>query len=412
MLRKPREWKYVEYMLSEMGRYNSKFKYELVDGDIDPAKIQQYMVNQPNTVVFESGKKRKDVRPEEIFQMDPTGQGKSEPMGEQAFMNAVLTLTEETQKTLYFTEGHKELNPASPENNGISEINRLLKGDNYIVKNVNIAKEGKIPEDCSLLVVAGPVLPFGVKEAELIKDYLKNGGKAVFMIDATIESGLGSVLEYWNVKLDDDLVLDKKQAYIDMRFPVPNYRIHPITNPLESERIPSFFPLARSISAAGKNLDKRIVTRDDLLVTSESAWGETELSGKTQPKYDEGKDLKSPLVLAAAVSEFVKDVKNTGKEEKELKETQFVLFGNSRFITNAPAGAMGTLKGNFDVFVNSVNWMLKQENKISIRPKAPGQKMLELNGARVLIIRLVTLVLVPLAVIGIGLYIWWKRRSK
>ena len=406
------DWKYVEYMLSEMGRYSSKFKFELVDGDIDPVRIQQYAVNQPNTVVFESGNKRKDIKPEEIFQQDPYGQGKPEPMGEQAFINAVLTLTEETQKTIYFTEGHKELVLLNQKMDGISEINKLLKGDNYVVKTVNIAKEGKLPEDCNMLVVAGPALPFGLKEAELVKEYLKNGGKAIFMIDSTVESGLGSVFEYWNLKLDADLVLDKKQAYIDMRFPVPNYKMHPITNPLDAEKIPSFFPLCRSISAAGRNMEKRTVTKDDLLVTAESSWGETDLSGKTQPKFDEGVDVKAPLVLAAAVSEYVNDEKKPAKDAGEAKETQFVLFGNARFITNAPAGALGTLKGNFDVFVNSVNWMLKQENKISVRAKTLEQKMLNLGGSGVLVIRLITIVFVPLAVIGIGVYVWWKRRSK
>ncbi len=425
------EAKYIEYMLTELGRYSPKFKFEIIDIDVDQVKWQKYMIGEANTVVFETGEnpagasaepqkekkaaaakslpyKRKDVKQQDIFQSDPYNPQKIEPKGEQAFINAVYSLTEDKQRIVYFTEGHRELSIGQGDRNGLTELANYLKTENYYIKTVKISTEGMVPEDCDLLVVAGPLNPFFDKEAEAVKNYLKNGGKAFFMLNPDLPCGLEKTLEYWNIKLEKGVVLDKR-SFFQPILPIPSYKIHPITSPLDKDQVPLILPYSRGISDLKAKLDPRVVSRDDLLMTSESGWAAAEIKNGEKPVFKEGRDVKGPLALAVAVSEFVKADPKKTPASAESKETQFVLVGSSFFISNQ---WLTQSRGNLDFFINSVNWMLKQENKISIRPASDDLKRLEITPLRANIMFLVLVVLVPLAVIGSGIFVWLKRRAK
>ena len=51
------------------------------------------------------------------------------------------------------------------------------------MKPVNLVVEDKVPEDTEILVVASPKKDLTISEKDKIKEYLKNGGKAIFMFD-------------------------------------------------------------------------------------------------------------------------------------------------------------------------------------------------------------------------------------
>ena len=48
----------------------------------------------------------------------------------------------------------------------------------FEVKKLDLIKEGVIPEDCGVLIINGPSSDFSSGEADSIKQYLENGGKA------------------------------------------------------------------------------------------------------------------------------------------------------------------------------------------------------------------------------------------
>ncbi|MFH1824534.1 MAG: Gldg family protein [Candidatus Firestonebacteria bacterium] len=420
--------RYISDLVNEFSKRTSNLVSEVNDVDRDISKCKIKNISQNDTVVFECGTKRKDVMENQIFfrESSPYGQGEIEYIGEQSFINAILSVTEEKQKVICFTEGHKELDLVDSERGGLSELNKYLIGENYSVRKINIIKEGKIADDCDVLVVSGPKIPLINKEAELIKGYLKNGGKAIFLLDPLVLTNLEPVLEDWNIKLDNDVIIDTAQCFSmplvgsDPVTLIPTYKSHLILEPLLKANIPTFFPVTRSISDAKKKLERRTVTKEDLLVTSDKAWGETNLKDQ-KAKFDEGKDLKGPLTFGVVVSEFVKEVEKVKevnkvkKEEKEKtkisKETKFVVIGDSDFITNAPAGLMG-VKGNIDLFINSINWMVKEGEKISLRAKRTDIRKLNLTPTKAKIMFYISFIITPLLVIGAGVVVWLRRRAK
>lgn len=412
----------ISDLLKNFSKRTANLTVELIDVDVNPLKARLYNIRSYNSVVFENGPKKKEVTHNEIFVVDDLNpyapRQQAEFQGEQAFINAILTVTKEKQKVICFTEGHKELDLANTERDGLSELSRYIAAENYQVKKINISKEGKIPDDCDVLVIAGPKVPFLSKEAELIEEYLKKGGKAVFLLGPVIQNtfmktNLENVLLNWNIKLEDSIIVDPKKGFFSPLIPIPEYKTHSITEPLSKVNATIFFPLARGISDAKKKFEGRNIKKDELLETSGTAWAETDFKSQ-KPVFEEGKDLKGPLVMAVAVSEMVKEEQKKEDKEKSsggLKETQFVVVGNSDFIMNAPGGIMGA-KSNVDFFMNSVNWMLKENEKISIRAKKTDIRELSLTPTKTKVMFYTTIIVIPLLVIASGVFVWWKRRTK
>ena len=88
----------------------------------------------------------------------------------------------------------------------------------------------------------------------------------------------------------------------------------------------------------------------------------------TSAKIKPGKgDLKGPLTLGVAGSY------STGKE---LGNGRFVVVGSSRWISNG----FLAFNGNRDRFLNMLNWLSSDEDLISIRPKDPEDRPLNMNS--------------------------------
>ncbi|OGF50869.1 MAG: hypothetical protein A2231_11010 [Candidatus Firestonebacteria bacterium RIFOXYA2_FULL_40_8] len=279
-------------------------------------------------------------------------------------------------------------------------------------------KEGKIPEDCTVLVIGGPQFSFATKEVELVGTFLDKGGKAIMLFDPFVFTGFEKLLLNWNLRLDNDFVVDPK-AFLNMIVvkdpgaPIPEWQQHIITEPFIKNRIPVFFPASRSISDTGRE-GTRAYSKDRLMITSDASWGETDfqsLKVAPGPKEDD-KDVKPPLCLGWAVMEYINKKDLKGESKDTPKQMKLVVIGDSDFATNAPAG-IGGMQGNLDLFVNSVNWLIDEGSKISIRPKTIDMRSLQsLTGAQWMIMFVMTIIVTPLIVVVGGILVFLKRRKK
>ncbi|ACB52991.1 unknown [Crocosphaera subtropica ATCC 51142] len=93
--------------------------------------------------------------------------------------------------------------------------------------------------------------------------------------------------------------------------------------------------------------------------------------------------------------------------EKEQIESRLVVIGNSTFATDS----LFNQQLNGDVFLNSVQWLSNQDDQpLSIRPKEPKDRKLNLSPLQANIITILSLGIVPLlGLIAAGIT-WWRRR--
>ena len=110
---------------------------------------------------------------------------------------------------------------------------------------------------------------------------------------------------------------------------------------------------------------------------------------------DEGKDQRGPITLGVAANKTVGD-----------KDARLVVIGDSDFATNN----FVRFQRNGDLFMNSINWLAQDEDLISIRPKSPTNRSVTWTASQQNLFRWLSVIFMPLAFIGSGIYIWWRRR--
>ena len=86
-----------------------------------------------------------------------------------------------------------------------------------------------------------------------------------------------------------------------------------------------------------------------------------------------------------------------------------VVFGSSTFAQDDNFD----FSGNGDIFLNSIDWLAEQETLINLTSNTPQERTFNPPGSAQFILTIVsTVCLIPLIVIGAGVYAWVMRRRR
>jgi ABC-type uncharacterized transport system involved in gliding motility auxiliary subunit len=394
----------MEDLLKIYSYHSSRFRYEFIDPDKNPGLVKRYDVTQDGTTIFEAGDKESRIT----------------ATGEEDITNAIIKVTREKKKAIYFLEGHGEQSVEESGDNGYSTAKTELEKLGYEVKTQSLALSEGFPEDCALLVIPGPVKDLLPNEIETIKGLIGRGGRVLFMIDPETAPGMTPFLAEYGVVLENDIVVDTVSRLLggDYFMPVVSqYDPHQITDKF---RYATFFPFARSV-AAGETVPEG-VTLSPLAKTSSNSWSERQLDVQ-EVGFDEGKDKEGPinLVLVGTVKGKEEPAKpedaesqaepekpeQPGEEAAAPAEGRIAVLGDSDFVKNR----YYNLSGNGNFFLNIVNWLTEESDLISIQPKTQTPRTIHLTPSQGRLIFFVSVVILPLAVLAIGLSVWLRRRA-
>ena len=386
-------------LLMEYDYCSQKIEYEFVDPDRYPGKARRYGVTTYGTIIAETDEKEEKISGSK----------------EEDITNALLKVTREGKKVVYFLKGHGEKDTDSDERDGYNTARGAIESDNYEVRTHLLMQDATVPEECSVLIIAGPQKDLLAHEKGAITEYLEGGGKALFLLDPAPAVGLEDYLKNWGVIVGRNVVVDVSgvgQLFGADEF-IPIVTDFGYTDITKDFAIATFFPYARSVS---KDED----ARDDLTVemlaeTSPHSWAETgSLEGTIG--FDEDQDTEGPISLAVVVTAELhaetgetdtSDTTETGEGLKEKGKTRIVVVGDSDFASNAYFG----LSGNGDLFLNAVSWLAEEEDLIAIRPKSPDTRRIALTFSQARSIFWFSVIIMPAIVLVTGLTVWWRRRG-
>ena len=75
---------------------------------------------------------------------------------------------------MYFTQGHGETDTTSAERGRLQhDRRRRSERENYTVEKLVLAQQGAVPDDASVVIVAGPQTDFFPPEIDALKKYLE-----------------------------------------------------------------------------------------------------------------------------------------------------------------------------------------------------------------------------------------------
>jgi ABC-type uncharacterized transport system involved in gliding motility auxiliary subunit len=346
----------------------------------------------------------------------PPGQ----PPAEQDLTSALVKVLNPTEKRVYFLAGHGEKDPTNTERTGYSAITDALRQDNYQWEKLIIAQTNAIPENATVLVLAGPKTDLLEGEAELIRQYLSaKQGKLLVLLDPSEDfkkpvplPQVEAIVKEWGINATPSVVVDVSGLTKIATIPVaaPPYPDHAITSRFQ---LITMFPVARAvIPAMGAPSDR---TAQSFIQTAARTWAEMNLASldppdNLAPDPDKG-DITGPVSVAAAVAVPATTADAAPKkdgEEQQPAETRVAVIGDSDFIANGYLG----IEGNRDLFLNTVNWLAQQESLIAIRPKEASDRRLTMTANHMMGVLWMSLLVVPALVLGAGVFTWWRRRER
>ena len=383
-------------LLDLYSHQNAKIKVEFIDPDKQPQLAQQYQVTQYGTAPSRSGAQKTigtvilDGGPGKIERIE-----KQDDVSEEDVTNALIKLVKGEKKTVYFVTGHGEKALEGTDREGYQVANGDLGKDGYVVKSLSLARDLKIPEDASVVVVPGPRTEPFTQEADALDAYLNAGGSVLLMLDPPPSAGMKEFTDKWSLTLGNNRIIDASgMGQLLGKGPdsplVTNYGGHKI---VEKFNVMTFFPLARSIQPMTPPVAG--LTVEPLIQSSENSWGEADLTSN-KVAFDEKTDVRGPVTIAAVVT----------KDAPEGKKTRLIVFGDSDFAMNANFSN----QGNGNLFVNSVKWLARDENFISIKAKSPGDRPLTMTESGGRSVAIVVMLLFPGAVLFSGVVVWVRRR--
>jgi ABC-type uncharacterized transport system involved in gliding motility auxiliary subunit len=371
----------LEQLLKEYRRFNNRIEIEFVDPDLRPGLARDYKIELYGTTVFESAGRRQTV----------SGTSEAE------VTSALLKLTRDEAKKVYFLVGHGELDVDGFDRNGASEAKRLLEQENYRVEPLVLTSVGQMPADAAIVVVAGAQTRLLPDEITALQAYLDNGGKVLMLVEPRSPGNPTEFLAAWGVKVGDGVVVDVGQnLQNDPLTPVIlRYEPNPIMKGSGADsRLLTALPAATSVVARGDGDPSLIVTT--IAQSSERSWLETD---ERVVQFDQEKDSPGPLPLAVIVT----------KRDDDGSGGRLVVIGNANFMTNSLLiGA--PLPGNRDLFLNSIGWLAEEEDLLAVRAKSPTDRSLFLTGTEQNLLFFSSTVFLPLAILLVGGYVWWTRR--
>ena len=392
-------------LLQEYAARSPSVSIETIDPDRDMARVEQisaqYRLAGSECVVFDIGGRHLAVAAADLIEVIPSDDPavvRRAFRGEQLFTSAIYALTQAARPAIHFLQGHGERSPLDFDRRaGYSRIAARLRDENLDVELLSLGETKAVPNQCALMVVAGPVQAFTPFEIALVRDYLARKGRLLLLLDARTESGLEPLLRDWGLLLGDDIVVDETRTLSGRELYIDSYPAHPITEPLQN--LASVLLLPRSLrplpaSAGG---DKPVI--HPLATCSALGWAEFD-PDDAAVHFDPHVDIAGPVPVAVAIERGpVPGV------HVQIRPTRLVVIGDSDFASNS--GLMGA---NADLFLNSVNWLLDREELLALAPQSFEEFRLVMNARQLRHLFWAVVVILPCLLVALGAWVAWRRR--
>ncbi len=388
-------------------RQNPQISLQFLDPDRDPRRADQAGYRRPGNVLLEyEGRKQL-----------------AETFDEERLSEAIRRVLQKERKKIAFLTGHGELSDPR-ERRGFKTARKALESEGYDLADLNLLKDGEVPKEVAVVIIAAPQKDLLPPEAATLKKYLEGGGRVFILLDPFQDAGLKNLLAGYGVNLDDGIIFEFNQLTQDRAILSPiitQYGRHRIT---ENFTLFTIFPSPRPLIL---NQEIKGVLLTPLVTTSPQSWAkfgqdwEKKGQKENKPLYDPERDKKGPFTVAALAEpqpapkpkdNADKSTKSPGKTAAPDKspgkpQACLAVFGDADFAADEFFNQLG----NGDLFLNTVNFLAAEEKQIIIRKDDKKLEPLSLTTWKTLLIFFISVILLPLAMLITGVAVYLRRRA-
>ncbi len=385
----------IENLLNKYESLSDHIDIQVKNPDIYPTFAKQYtrQTVENNSIIVECGDKYRYIPLTDIYlgetDMYSYTYYADSFDGEGAITSAIDYVVSDEYLQLYLLEGHGEAELPSTFSDSIEK-------ENLQINSLSLLTVDAVPDDAAAVIIYSPQTDISEKEAEMLINFVSDGGKLLVMagpVEGSSLVNLNSVASHYGVTIHDGIVVDENSNYIAFGQPyilLPDMAESDITSSLIEDNYYTIMPLSSAIST--ESSDNGIATA--LLTTSAYSFNKT--AGFALTTYEkEEQDEDGPFALAVTV-----DDNNGG---------QIVWFASSAFMEDMyNAYSSGA---NNDMAMNSLSYLCGESQTMAIRSKSLNYNYLTISDSTASVLKVVMIGVFPLTYLGIGIITALKRRS-
>ena len=383
----------VARTLSNYEDASSHIKVEYIDPAVSPNFYASYTDTAPSdgSIIVVSGNTSKVVSSSDLYQYDidysTYTQTKSAYDGEGQLTSAISYVTSEDLPKVYTITGHGET--ALDDT-----FKSALKKMNISVEDLTLLQEEAIPEDAAAVIINGPTSDFSADDATKISTYLAGGGKLIVTTayNKTEDTpNFDGILSAYDIQVTNGLVMDSDSSHY---YQYPFYLLPDVASATQTSKVSNyvFMPYAQALTNAGVHTDT--ITWTDLLTTSDNAYVKTDISNITTFEKESG-DQSGKFTLAANVT------------DSESGADITVVASVLAFSNDADSIVSGQ---NLALFKGIASTFASSDSAVSIDAKPYTYTTLSVNQSVAIMSETLLVMVLPVALIVIGIVIWYRRR--
>lgn len=376
----------IKTFISKYASLSDKITVEWIDPVLHPSELSANNVESDTVLIScKDTQKSTSVAFSDIIVSDEsayymTGSASETQFdGEGQFTSAVNYVTNDADRKVYYTTGHGE-------NTFSSSVSDVLDKNNMEEEELNLIMTNKIPDDCSLLMLNGPVSDITEEEKETIAAYLASGGNVFLLLGDSQEDtpNLDGLMKDYGMEREDGYIADMQRSYQGNY-----YYIFPelddssgLTDGMSSDMV-------MLVNAHGLNVTdpaRDTITTSPFMTTSSDGYAVTQDDQK-----------QGTYTLGAVATETVND-----------EEARFTVISADTLIDAQVTDAFSTLE-NLTLFSNAVAANYDDMENVAIEPKSLEVTYNTTQHAGV--ISIAVIFGIPLVILIYGFLRWIKRRK-
>lgn len=367
----------IRQLLARYQRAHPRVSLSFIDPALEPREVERLNVRQEGELVIEYQDRRENVR----------------ALSESVLSTALARLARGATRWIAVSAGTGERDLLGDERRDLGQFGQYLRSLGLQPRPLALGEIASVPDNVHVLVLLEPedAWPDGVLDRVL--EYLARGGNLLWLSDpdspqaTALASSLG-------VAPQPGLLVDPASRLQGQPTPefilVPGFASHPVTGELDGAAV---FPTATSLSWEARDGWKV----QGIAASGLRSWRETgdlDRAVSFDPQHDE----PGPLDLAVALQRPRAD----GEEQRVL------VFGDADFLSNAYLG----LGINRALGGNALNWLSTDDVLVDIALVRAADLDFAPSQAARAVIALGAPMVLPLALIVIGLARWQRRRHR
>ena len=358
---------------------------EKIDIDVRPDLVGDYQISDAATLVIEYNGKRQKVTSRDELNIT----------------NGLIRISRSSDPVVYFVQGHNETDINSKENEGLKFIFEAVKNSAVDIRPINLLTAQEVPFDAKTLIIWGPKTSLQPSEIGVVKRFLERNGNLLVAIDPDLngdnQGALRNLVANYKIDIRNDLVIDHKSFVNGSNGSIPlvqEFQESEITKNFKGQ---VFFPLTSSVEPIPDNILPDVlgvVTVITATTPFPESWGETSLKelATQNMTYTPNVDHPGPLPLMVTY---------------ESQKNKIVAFGNSTFVLNAYV----KFGNNFALFINSLSWLAGEDRLISFNLPIIQSEPIFISAPQMGIIFYFSVLFSPLALFGLAIFMYRRKRD-